>query len=412
MVKLHPDRAQAGAASATWLIIIAVLWLMTMGLAYTLATEIDNHQQARADAEKERQAAIVKQDEALRAHQALSNAVGYSDGSAGAKSDEAAIATDLATIKAAIGASMEGKQTLGEAVAALLAAYDSNLRSLAALDTDLSSERAKRQSAETAANDVQDTFSSQVSGLSQQLADAQGAADSQASNDQSRFDDLLASEDQKDQDLRQARAELDQIELDYKKYRSQSEGQLKALKDKKAAFAPELPDGAVLSVSDSGTLGFIDVGGRDGLTRGTRFEILRRDKAGALKRRGFLEVREVESDKAMVGLIGAPNPYDPVMLPGDAVRSPLFDKGKNKHFFLLGQFPLTLSKEFIAQRLGDLGGVLDDSIGVSTDVLVLGYKDMSDEFAPDLTETDEFAQADKLGTRIVRLVDLEEYLRY
>lgn len=412
MAKLRPDRAQAGAASATWLIIIAVLWLMTMGLAYTLATEIDKHQQAREDSENARLAAVQKQEDALVAHQTLSDAVGYSDGSPGAKSNETAIQTHVDSIKTALGPAMEGNDTLGEAVTMLIAAYEDGKRAVTAAETALSTERGKRQSAESAANDVQSTFQTQVDGLSQQLTDAQDAADSQASSDQTRFDDLLASEDQKDQDLRQARADLDQIELDYKKYRSQSEGQLKALKDKKANFAPEKPDGLVLSVSDSGTIGFIDVGGRDGLTRGTRFEILRRDKAGELQRRGFLEVREVDSDKAMIGLVGTPDPYDPVMLPGDAVRSPLFDKGRSKRFFLLGQFPLTLSKEFVSQRLGDLGGEIDESIGVSTDVLVLGYKDMSDEFAKDLTETDEFIEADKLGTRIVRLADLEEFLRY
>jgi hypothetical protein len=165
-------------------------------------------------------------------------------------------------------------------------------------------------------------------------------------------------------------------------------------------------------VGGGGSIAYIDIGGRTGLKRGTRFEVLRPGKAGTYTLRGTVEVREVESDMAMVGLLEKPDPFDP-MLPGDALRNPHFEAGRVVHFYLLGDFPLTVSKEFVAARLAELGAAVDETLGTGTDVLVVGEKSLAEgEFAQELTETDEYKLADKLGMRIVRLDSLSDYLRY
>ena len=57
--------------------------------------------------------------------------------------------------------------------------------------------------------------------------------------------------------------------------------------------------------------------------------------------------------------------------------------------------------------------MVDEDLTTTTDVLVLGEKNLAEgEFAQELTDTDEFKMADKLGMKIVRLDDLAGFLRY
>ena len=135
-------------------------------------------------------------------------------------------------------------------------------------------------------------------------------------------------------------------------------------------------------------------------------------KGGVLHPRGTVEVREVQSDMAMVGLLGEPDPFDPI-LPGDVIRNPHFEKGRVLRFHLLGDYPLTLSKDFVTARLLELGAHVDETLDTGTDVVVLGEKSLAEgEFAQELTETEEYKLADKLGMRIIRLDDLAGFLRY
>ena len=82
------------------------------------------------------------------------------------------------------------------------------------------------------------------------------------------------------------------------------------------------------------------------------------------------------------------------------------------HHYLLGDFPITMSKDFVSARLTELGAAVDDTLSTQTDVLVLGDRPLGEADAKDLTETDEYKLADKLGMRIIRLTELAEFLRY
>jgi len=175
---------------------------------------------------------------------------------------------------------------------------------------------------------------------------------------------------------------------------------------------PEAIDGSVLSVGNTGAVAYIDIGARSGLRRGTRFEVLRPGKSGDLTPKGTVEVRDVEDDMSLVGLTTEPNAFDPI-LPGDKLRNPHFEANKSLHFFLLGDFPLTMSKEQATARLRELGADVDEQMTAETDVLVLGEKSLAEgDAAPELTDSDEYKLADKLGMRIIRLAELQDFLKY
>ena len=229
---------------------------------------------------------------------------------------------------------------------------------------------------------------------------------------QGRLDDIIAQQTSDDQARRDAESALEQLQSDTDKALAAADQRVKAAMARRPDPTPEGPDGQILAVSGSGEEAWIDVGGRHGLRAGTRFSVMRAAGNGALTERGVVEVREVDKDMARVGLLGEADAFDPI-LPGDLVSNPHFRRNESLNFYLLGQFPLTLSKEFVTARLNELGSSVDTTIGASTDVLVLGEKDLSEgEFATELTDTDEYHQADKWGVRIMRLDDLAAYLRY
>ena len=403
--------------NAIWVIVIMILWLATLGLLYVTNSDVQKQIDATTAAEQRRNDMESRYDDLNEKVQAISEVVGYRAEGGGvlATSDPAAITTALDAAKAALGPALGGddsKVTLQQAVTVALANLAAaNTRATQAA-TDHQTALAARQAAEANANQIQSTYQAQVAQLQQDLSDAQAAADNQAQNDQDRIDDVVSQNDTLDSSARDAQQALEDAQEAHRKEVARLNATISTLAMRRAPVAPADPDGRILEVSEGGSVAWIDLGGVHGLRNGTRFELLRRGRSGELISRGTVEVREVNSDTAMVGLLGDANPYDP-MLPDDLVRSPTFSRSQTLHFHLLGEFPLSLSKEFVSGRLGELGGVVDDNLEVTTDVLVLGAKNLAlGEDAPELTDTDEYRMAERLGMRIVRLTDLATFLRY
>jgi hypothetical protein len=395
-----------------WVIVLFIAWLASLGMWYVATGDADDRSKLLTQARTELEDVRGRFDGALQAHEDLSKIVGYRDASvAGAKSDVTAIGTDLAAVQTALG-NAGGATTLAEAVTALRTALAGCQQQLAAAQSDHASAVAARQAAEANVNGVESNYQTQLATLNQQLRDEQQRADNQAQADSARFDDLVTAQQASDSAARDAQQALADLELAARRAASTADATIKALEVRRAPEEPEAIDGQVLSVGGGGSIAFIDIGGRTGLKRGTRFEILRPGKAGTYVSRGTVEVRELQPDMAMVGLLGKADPFDP-MLPGDLVRNPHFEAGRVVHFHLLGDFPLTMSKEFVATRLTELGAAVDETLGTGTDVLVVGEKSLAEgEFAQELTESDEYKLADRLGMRIVRLDSLSDYLRY
>ncbi len=399
-----------------WVIILFIATLAASGAWYVANGDIARFSAEAVAAKTELQEFEGRFDALAASYQELSNLVGYRDTNVvTSKSDVVAIQTEIDGIKAALGSAAGGadtKLTLATAVSALRAAQQSAAQAVAATRADHEREVAARQAAESSANSVQTNFQSQLTALNTQLRDERQRADNQSAADSRRFDELVASQQSADAAARQAQQALASFEVQARRESSTAAATIKALALRREPVEPDGADGAILAVASQGDVAFIDIGGRHGLRRGTRFDVLRPGKGGELQPRGTVEVREVESDMAMVGLLGAADPFDPI-LPGDVVRNPHFEKGRTLRFHLLGDFPLSLSKEFATQRLRELGAEVDETLGTTTDVLVLGDKSLADgEFAIELTETDAYKQADRLGMRIIRLADLIAFLRY
>ncbi len=408
-------RPEAGAASTLWLIILVVLWLVTAGLWYATqsAATIAKHEAAAAVAAKDK--ANEERDTLRAAAVEMSKVVGFTDPAAiNAISDLKAMQTEIDGVKADVAASAGGAEsmaTLSQAITALRTECRAVQQQLEAAKSALDKEQAARGAAQGNITAVESSYKEQLGKLNQELQDSNQRADNQSRTDAGRFDELLAAQAASDSAARQAQQSLAEFQVQSQRDVSTRDATIKALALRREPSAPDAVDGHILSVGGQGAMAYIDLGSRDGLKRGTRFEVLREGKGGALEKLGTVEVREVENDMAWVGLVGEADAFDPI-LPGDAVRNPHFEKDRVLHYYLLGQYPLTLSKEFVTKRLRELGSEVDETLDTGTDVVVLGDKDLAEgEDAKDLTETDEYKLADKLGMRIVRLGELAEFLR-
>jgi hypothetical protein len=406
-------RRVAGAVATVWLVVVVILWLATAGLWY-MATRAAGDTEQKVTASKAALDELKAKAEAdSLAFENLSVVVGYRTAPDG-KSDPGAIQIELDGVKTELGdaVSADTGLTLADAVAALRTALTGANQALESAQSDHASEVEARKLAESTANEVESNFSGQVESLNQQLADANQAADNQSKADLRRFDELMAAQQASDAAARQAQQSLAEFEVKSRRDLALVSAQLKAVALRREPRAPEAPDGQILTVGAGGTIAFIDIGRRSGLRTGTRFEVLRPGESGDLVPSGkMVEVRELQDDIAMVGLVGEADLLDPI-LPGDSVRNPHFDKTRVMRHYLLGEYPLTMSRDFVAARLSELGAAVDETLGTQTDVLVLGDKPLGEADAQDLTATDEYKLADKLGMRIIRLAELAEFLRY
>jgi len=417
-VSFEPSRSrrQAGAVSTMWVIVIVMLWLASLGLWYSSASFVTDLQgqvqTAKADfteLEGRFEAEMLKLEQ-------ISNVVGYRDAAVvTSRSDVASMQSDIESARQALGnvlGGAEAKPTLQQTVAALRSALQASQTGLAAARTDLDSEIGRRKAADQAVDTSITSLKGQLDQLNQQLADERQRADNQAQQDAQRFDELVAAQQSSDSVARDAQQALAEFEVNARREKSSLEAQIKALAVRREGVEPEALDGSILSVGATGAVAYVDLGARHGLRRGTRFEVLRTGKSGELTPKGTVEVRDVEDDMALVGLVGEPDAFDPI-LAGDRLRNPHFEPNKVLRFFLLGDFPLTLAKEQATARLRELGAEVDETLQTTTDVVVLGEKSLAEgEFAQELTDTDDYKLADKLGMRIIRVAELADFLRY
>jgi hypothetical protein len=409
-------RAQSGAVNTLWVIILFVALLGALGLWYATTSEVTKLEGEVATARAEQ----TQQGEKLKSQademSGLASLVGYYDeAQVGARPDPTAMQTDIDAVKAQLKEALGGpdtKVTLQQTIAALRSALGSSQAAVAQGKSDFDAEVAKLKAAEQAVDDATASMKTELESLNQQLADERQRADNQAQQDQRRFDELVAQQQTSDETARAAQQTLAQAETKSRREIAALEGRIKSMAVRRESSEPDALDGSVLSVGNTGAVAYIDIGARSGLRRGTRFEVLRPGKSGDLTSKGTVEVRDVEDDMSLVGLTTEPDAFDPI-LPGDKLRNPHFEANKSLRFFLLGDFPLTMSKEQATARLKELGASVDEVMTTDTDVLVLGDKPLAEgDAAPELTDSDEYKLADKLGMRIVRLDELQEFLKY
>ncbi len=408
------QRSESGAAhvSFLWVVFLIVLVLFLAGFTYVAWKD-------KADMEGTMNEAIRKQNVADEQAASDRNAIILLSESIGFREDTATALTnpESATEKLDI---LKGKfpdhisndvTTLEAAIDGIVVCSDMHKRDFDEKAATLDTEIEARREAQDSLRQIEQQKNTRIQELEGQLSDEQQRSAQQRDEDNQRISNLQSQNDEVSNRAREVQAAADLAkQLSVKEISTLNARILAMTKKLEVLREPDLPDGQIITTSAGSKLVYVDLGGRDGLRRGTKFDVYRYGKGGELVLKGKIEVREVEEDCAMCGILKEFNDMDP-LIKGDVIVNPLFSKEIERTFVLLGRFPSSTNRSFVSDRLITLGNSVDTKVSSKTDFLVLGDKEQG-EFAQELTETEEYKLADKLGVQIVRLNDIWDFIKY
>jgi hypothetical protein len=161
----------------------------------------------------------------------------------------------------------------------------------------------------------------------------------------------------------------------------------------------EPADGEVILVDrDAGVV--IDIGKKDGVRRGLRFEIYSEKADGTRVKRGDIEIKTVLPAISRGLLLSGENPLD-VVHKGDIIVNPAFNPGRAQVFVADASFDEAKKRAF-RETLKKYGSVLEDKVTVRTDYLIIGGQRQKDD--------EQVQKAEKWGIPVIKASDLNALL--
>jgi len=127
----------------------------------------------------------------------------------------------------------------------------------------------------------------------------------------------------------------------------------------------EVPDGQIVKVSQRDRTVWIDIGKRDGLRPKTTFKVYAADETDAhvAESKASIEVTRLLDNGRLAEATITHDELDNLILPGDKVYTPLWNRGRQEHFALVGFIDIDGDGISDRQRVGELieasGGVVD-----------------------------------------------------
>jgi hypothetical protein len=405
-------RERGAAVSVMWVIFLIVLLLGAGGWIYSRESEVavvrSEAEQAKRDAALNLEQLQQKNSQVLE----LSASVGFR-ADPNADSAKALIEEKLTQVRGRFPNDLTpNDKTLEQMVDRLAAMVDARAQLARDADASFQTEKGKRETAESGKDGIESTLNGQITQLNTDLTDereraqsAQQTADERSAGLQDQLDSMQAQ-------MRTMESEFGTERTSLQREQDKLQGRVADLSRKVELIgvdtAPWDPDGEVVAVGGETGLVFLDVGSRDLLRPGVRFDVFQRVKGGKLAPKGMVEVREVSDEFSVAGIAGQVDLYNPIA-PGDVVANPHFSRGREKVFFLLGTFP-GHGKAFLEKRLADLGAVVSPTLDSSVDFLVVGDKEPTED-ALELSETPEFKLADEFGIQVLRIGDIDRFLQ-
>jgi NAD-dependent DNA ligase len=394
-----------------WVVFLIVLVLGLAGFTY-IAFKDKAALQVRYDEQ------VVKEQEAFAKYNEVSQKINELSGSVGFRESDTASSSVEAINDMVAGAKEKfpnhittDVKTLDGIIEGMRLAYDDVEKKLGEARQNFENELELRRGAEETVNTVQDENRTRITELEGQLSDEQQRSQTQQDEDNQRISNLQDQLDDAEGRVRDAENTAMTQKERYEKEISLLNSRVSAMAKKLEVLRePDLPDGRILSTSSRSDLAYIDVGKKDGLRRGTKFEVFRYGKGGVLIPKGWVEVRDVEHETAKCGVLSTTDPLSPIVK-GDVVVNPHFARNMEKTFVFLGEFPTSLSKGFVEDRLNALGARVAAKVDSNTDFLVLGDKEKG-EFAPELSDLPEYKMAAQMGVQIMRLKELAAYIEF
>ncbi len=409
--------SQRGAVHILFLIFVLVIALAFGGLWFV---ELQDHEDAVNAQKKAEYTARMAQDEALFARDYYGAVAALAGGSIPSvmpqPEDETTSAADVAAPAvsrtqlelAGVGARVDDPSTrpknLRSAWEPLINRYQTLKGEIAQLKTEierLKGEVAQRdsqissnsQSHQAELTRIQEEWEATKSTLNSQLDDLRNQNDS-LSTQVRESQDENASERERNNTERTVLA--DKTEGLESKVRSMHSEQ-------KIRRATQASDGTVVGVDNRSGRCFIDVGSDDMLRRGTRFKVFEIGKGGAKTAKGWITVTNTSNGKSECAIeAGSVDAQD-------VIYNPIYDKNATVRFCIIGDLPGKYNKETAVRILRKLGAKVQANVDIHTDFVVLGMRESED--ADEVTDRDDYRNAQRWGVEMIRARDLQAFLQ-
>jgi len=409
------NRRELGAAvNVMWVIFLIVLLLGAGAYIYFVQQEMETARRSVATAQRERSLMEEEVVNAREKHVDLSSEVGFVDLAAGeVYSSMPALDAKLESLRGRfpndIGTADKTLESVIDRLVSLAERYDQAAQTA---ESSFQAELTKRSESETAKDEIRGSMENQLTSLNSDLRDARDQAQAQKEQDDTAISGL---QDRVDEVAAQMREQLSQAESNIaaaEASKRQIEARVAELNSKVGLIGmdedPWAKDGEVISVGKQTGLVFVDIGSRDLLRLGVKFDVFRHGKGGQRIPKGSIEIREVHENSAMGNISSQVSSLDPIAA-GDFIANPLFSTERSKVFALLGNFPV-YGKSFLERRLNDLGAEVQGSVGPEVDFLVLGQR-APEEDALEVTELPEYKLAEKLGIQMLPVRSIDRFLK-
>ncbi|MBI3818915.1 MAG: hypothetical protein HY286_09520 [Planctomycetes bacterium] len=404
----HPERG-ASYVSVWWPIVFGLMFLVAVVMAWVQADKATKTDARNVQLESDKKIAENRTLDVQTKTRAFAEKTGYKKDADGVVE---AVDADIADIKKALGKDAPATGTIQDLMQVVLKLAQQRAEAVTQRDGDL---KKKDDQIASLNGDVKTTRD----GLQKQLDQANSDARDKQSSDASRIQNLEAQVTQKDSAAQESQKNLaaatekhDKEIADINKKYNLVEAKNADLNTKLAFLrAPSTPKGRIVDASDALPIAYIDIGERDRVVGGMRFEVCDYDNNRRLRSKGFCEVTSVEGSMSRVRLetIDKNNPIGK----DDVILNPLFDPKGERRAVLVGRFPLASGgKKGVEQKLGDLGIKIAAAVDQSIDYLIVGdpeYTNTGDK--QDLDSDPQVVAAAKLGTLRYSLRELEGFFR-
>ena len=412
--------ARRGAAriSVVWMIACIVVTLAAIGIAAIAFQDQADAESRQSQAQSQMQTELERADAVDSAHSELTRAVGwYDDTITTSRTDVNALKTEFDKTKSTfgLGADTTTLEDILPLVRQQFLAQQSEIETHKSTIDQLETEKSAVQSQmSTSLSDKDST----AADLRRQLSDAEDNASTKQSELETRVADLRDRNNTLDAEKRQLEADMDTAQ---RAFSSEKQSLMVRLDSqaRKLNFVEkqsETADGNVLEYSKDLSLGWIDIGSRQRVAPGIRFQVVGGSR-GEFK--GWATVTSVEATMAEVQISGTPDRFNPVT-PGDKLFNPLFDPKGGRYAVLAGRFSGSFNQKELGALLENMNIQVENDLTALTDFLIVGSElftdpvtkePLEDPLPPSELSVYKDAQA-RGGISIIPLKDIQKYFRF
>lgn len=413
MLTTSSSRRGAARISAVWTIVAFVLLFVALGFAYVASDDAANLRRQLETAQAAKVAADDANASEIKKWNEVSTLLGYRGDSTSVPSNLESAREALEAAKAAF-PNTDGVKTFQDLLPLTQTAYTTvlgQLNSEKQLNADLSSQ--VRQSS-SALNDVRREKDSSIAELRSELTDAQTTARNEVSTLERDKTNLQQERNRLDADIKQREtklAELDKRIRDTEaQYQSYVRNKTRELNDIRREA--QRPDGEVTAVSEALGLVWINLGAGDRLSEGTAFRVTGKDSDDVV---GFIEVVEVQPDRAVCKIVSLTNRFQPIV-PTQRIWNDLYEAKGQRYAVLAGRFDGVWNEKEVRLLLDEIGITVQNEIDINTDFLIAGAakaveNEEGEQVMEQVADTAAYKDAVSRGLTIISIRDIEQYFR-